>query len=127
MKALIAGFWVASMLAAGIAGAQPFSFNDAGVTMGHWHIASHEVQANKDLFVGMGGTPVSGGNEAVVFPGVRINLTLRNTPGSGGTVGSVVNHVGFIVQNVQEQVAQWKANGVACCPATITGWIRPSS
>ena len=116
MKALIAGFWVASMLAAGIAGAQPFSFNDAGVTMGHWHIASHEVQANKDLFVGMGGTPVSGGNEAVVFPGVRINLTLRNTPGSGGTVGSVVNHVGFIVQNVQEQVAQWKANGVAVLP-----------
>jgi catechol 2,3-dioxygenase-like lactoylglutathione lyase family enzyme len=28
----------------------------------------------------------------------------------------VVNHVGFIVNNVQEQVAKWKANGVAVLP-----------
>jgi len=45
-------------------------------------------------------------------------LSLGNTAGSGGTVGSVVNHVGFIVNNVQEQVAKWKANGVAVLPGT---------
>ena len=28
----------------------------------------------------------------------------------------MVNHVGFIVNNVQEQVAKWKANGVAVLP-----------
>ena len=32
------------------------------------------------------------------------------------TDGTVINHVGFIVQNVQEQVAKWKANGVAVLP-----------
>jgi hypothetical protein len=30
----------------------------------------------------------------------------------------VVNHVGFIVKNVQEQVAKWKANGVPVLPGT---------
>src|SRR5260370_41834976 len=66
----------------------------------------------------MGGTPVTGGNETVLFPGVRINLSLGNAPGSGESVGSVVNHVGFIVKNVQEQVAKWKANGVPVLPGT---------
>jgi catechol 2,3-dioxygenase-like lactoylglutathione lyase family enzyme len=115
MRAVIAGLWFASTLATGTAVAQPFPFNDAGVTMGHWHIASRDVQANKKIFVAMGGTPVTNA-EAVIFPGVRINLALGNAPGSGGSVGSSVNHVGFIVKNVQEQVAKWKAAGVTVLP-----------
>jgi catechol 2,3-dioxygenase-like lactoylglutathione lyase family enzyme len=118
MKALIAGLGLASMLATGTAGAQLAPFNEAGVTMGHWHFASRDVQANKKIFVTMGGTPITGGNETVLFPGVRINLSLGNAPGSGESVGSVVNHVGFIVKNVQEQVAKWKANGVPVLPGT---------
>ena len=117
MRAVIAGFWLASTLAAGTAVAQPSPFNDAGVTMGHWHIASRDVQANKKIFVAMGGTPITTGtNESVIFPGVRVNLTLGDGPGSGGSVGSVVNHVGFIVNNVQQQVAKWKAAGVTVLP-----------
>ena len=116
MRTWIAGLLVASTLAIGTAQAQLFPFNEVGVTMGHWHIASHDVEANRDLFIAMGGTPVPSRNVSVQFPGVRINLTLRDTPGSGGTEGSVVNHVGFIVQNVQEQVAQWKAKGVSVLP-----------
>src|SRR5207244_11128607 len=33
-------------------------------------------------------------------------------PPKGGTVGSIVNHVGFTVKNVQESVKAWKAAGV---------------
>src|SRR4029453_8827991 len=51
-----------------------------------------------------------------MFPHVYINLTLGNEKGEGGTEGSVVNHVGFIVNNVQERVAQWKAAGVTVLP-----------
>jgi catechol 2,3-dioxygenase-like lactoylglutathione lyase family enzyme len=117
MRTFIAGLWLASTLAAGTAVAQPFPFNEVGVTMGHWHFASRDVQANKKIFVAMGGTPVTtGAAESVIFPGARINLGLGNTAGSGGTQGSVVNHVGFIVNNVQEQVAKWKAAGVAVLP-----------
>jgi catechol 2,3-dioxygenase-like lactoylglutathione lyase family enzyme/predicted enzyme related to lactoylglutathione lyase len=119
MRSLIAGLWLASTLAAGTAFAQPAPFNEVGVTMGHWHLASRDVQANKKIFVGMGGTAITAGaNEAVRFPGVLINLSLGNMPGSGGSVGSVVNHVGFIVNSVQEQVAKWKANGVAVLPGS---------
>jgi hypothetical protein len=41
-----------------------------------------------------------------------------NAAGAGGSQGSVVNHVGFIVNNVQEQVAKWKANGVTVLPGS---------
>jgi catechol 2,3-dioxygenase-like lactoylglutathione lyase family enzyme len=85
--------------------------------MGHWHISSKDVEANKKLFAGMGGKLfMPGGQPLMMFPGVYINLTLGNEKGEGGTQGSVVNHVGFIVNNVQERVAQWKAAGVAVLP-----------
>jgi len=104
-------------LTAGTAAAQQAPFNEVGVTMGHWHIASKDVEANKKLFLAMGGklyTP--GGNPLIMFPGVLINLNLGNEKGEGGTQGSVVNHVGFIVNNVQQRVAQWKAAGVRVLP-----------
>ncbi len=116
MRRLIASLWVATTLSTGTAVAQSAPFNEVGVTMGHWHFASRDVQANKKIFVAMGGTPLPGGNESVLFPGARINLTLGNAPGAGGSVGSVVNHVGFIVKNVQEQTAKWKASGVPVLP-----------
>src|SRR6516162_3108871 len=112
-----AGLLFASALAAGSAFAQPAAFNEAGVTMGHWHIASKDVEANKKLFLAMGGKLyMPGGNPLMMFPGTYINLNLGTEKGDGGTPGSVVNHVGFIVNNVQEQVAKWKAAGVPVLP-----------
>jgi predicted enzyme related to lactoylglutathione lyase len=109
----------ASTLAAGSATAQPAPFNEAGVTMGHWHIISKDVEANKKVFLGMGGKLfMPGGNPLMMFPGVYINLNLGTEKGEGGTQGSVVNHVGFIVDNVQQRVAQWKAAGVPVLPGT---------
>src|SRR5215831_6156616 len=99
------------------AAAQPAAFNDLGLTMGHWHIISKDADANKKLFLGMGGKLfMPGGAPLMMFPGVYINLTLGTEKGDGGTQGSVVNHVGFIVNNVQEQVGKWKAAGVAVLP-----------
>jgi len=114
---VFAALLLASTLTAGSAAAQPFPFNEVGLTMGHWHIASKDVEANKKLFVAMGGKWFARGrNEYVMFPGVFVHLNLGTTPGSGGSQGSVVNHVGFIVNNVQEQVAKWKAAGVPVLP-----------
>jgi catechol 2,3-dioxygenase-like lactoylglutathione lyase family enzyme len=116
-----------SALAAGTAAAQPAPVNQAGVTMGHWHIVSKDVEANKKLFLAMGGKLyMPGGQPLIMFPGLYINLILGNEKGDGGTVGSVVNHVGFIVDNVQQRVAQWKAAGVTVLPggALPTGGNR---
>jgi catechol 2,3-dioxygenase-like lactoylglutathione lyase family enzyme len=111
---------VALLLAPRPAAAQPAAFNNLGVTMGHWHIAAKDmkdVEADKKLFLAMGGKLfMPGGNPLIMFPGVYINLVLQDEKGSGGTEGSVVNHVGFIVDNVQKRVAQWKAAGVAVLP-----------
>src|ERR1700730_16647944 len=108
---------LASALTAATAAAQPVPFNAVGVTMGHWHLASMDVEANKKLFLAMGGKLfMPGGNPLIMFPGVYINLTLGTEKGDGGTQGSVVNHVGFIVDNVQERVAQWKGAGVPVLP-----------
>ena len=118
MKTLIAGLWLASTLAAGTALAQHAPFNEAGVTMGHWHLVSQDVAANRQIFVALGGTLVTRGSAVGVwFPGARVNLNLgEEPPGKGGSVGSVINHVGFSVNNLREQVAKWKAAGVAVLP-----------
>src|SRR6266853_1714299 len=116
---VFAALLFATALAVSPAAAQPAPFNDAGVTMGHWHIISKDVEANKNLFLGMGAKMfMVGGNPLMMFPGVYINLNLGTEKGEGGTPGSVVNHVGFIVNNVQEQVAKWKAAGVPVLPGT---------
>lgn len=108
---------LASTLTAGTAAAQPAPFNEIGVTMGHWHIVSRDVEANKKLFLAMGGKLyMPGGNPLIMFPGVYINLNLGTEKGDGATPGSVVNHVGFIVDSVQTRVAQWKAAGVPVLP-----------
>jgi len=118
---LFAALLVASGFAASTASAQTFPFNEAGVTNGHWHLNSKDVAANEKIFVAMGGKAFeAGGRHRVMFPGVMV--ILDGAPGSppptGGTEGSVVNHVGFIVNNVQEQVAKWKAAGVPVLPGT---------
>ncbi|MSO30353.1 MAG: hypothetical protein EXQ48_05325 [Acidobacteria bacterium] len=116
---LLATFVLALMLAAGAVSAQTLPFNDAGVTNGHWHLASKDVAANEKIFVAMGGRAFqAGGRHRVMFPGVMIILDAApgTPPPSGPSEGSVVNHVGFIVNNVQEQVARWRNAGVPVSP-----------
>jgi len=108
---------IATALAAVTARAQPAPYNDIGVTMGHWHIVSRDVEANKSLFLAMGGQLyMPGGQPVMRFPGLYINLRLGMEKAEGGTRGSVVDHVGFIVDNVQQRVAEWKAKGVDVIP-----------
>jgi catechol 2,3-dioxygenase-like lactoylglutathione lyase family enzyme len=116
-KTMLIALSLALALVANTAAAQPAPVNQAGVTMGHWHIASKDVEANKKLFVAMGGKLyMPGGQPLIMFPGLYISLILGNEKGEGGSVGSTVNHVGFIVDNVQKRVAEWKAKGVNVLP-----------
>src|SRR5271156_1260184 len=113
MKKLIPALWLISTLATGAAWAQPYAPNDAGVTNGHWHLNSRDVAANKHILLAMGGV-ATGPGERVVFPGVLVILNQGpgTPPSTGGTVGTVVNHIGFPFPTVQEAVAKWKAAGV---------------
>src|SRR3977135_3308736 len=116
MKALMSALWLVSSLTIGTAFAQPAPPNEAGVTMGHWHLNSRDVEANKKIFVALGGVAAKPGDfDIVKFPGVVVFLHLRPgvAPSSGGTGGPVVKHVGSLVPNVQGAVSGWKAAGVA--------------
>ena len=110
-------------LAVGPSVAQPLPPNAAGVTMGHLHLNSRDVEANRKVLVALGGTPMRAGDFAVVrFSGVVAYLHLRegNPPSAGGTVGTMVNHVGFAVPDVRDAVARWRAAGV-----TVEEGARP--
>jgi len=102
------------MLSAGTAWGQPFPPNEATVTMGHWHLNVRNIEATRKIFMAMGGAEVQGDNARVRFPGVLV--IFREQAPTGGTVGTVVNHVGFLVPNVQQAVARWKAAGVPVLP-----------
>jgi len=104
----------------GTAAAQPFPLSAAGVTNGHWHLNSKDAAANEKILLAMGGkTFQMGARRRVNFPGVMVILDSApgTPPPTAGTVGSVVDHIGFSVQNVQKQVAEWKAAGVPVAPS----------
>lgn len=121
MKTIIAALAFAFTIAATTAGAQPVAFpaNNMGVSMGHWHLNSKDAEVNKKFFVTLGGRVIKRGeNDVVLFPGVVIFLTRgQGIVPTGGTAGTVVNHVGFVVRNVQESLAKWKAAGIQVEPS----------
>ena len=62
MRKLISALWVISLLVPAAAWAQPFPVNAAGVTNGHWHLNSRDIEANKKIFVAWGATQNMVGN-----------------------------------------------------------------
>jgi len=70
--------------------------NAAGVAMGHLHYTVKDVAANKAFWIKLGGKPVTiGSTEAVKLADVIVFLSTGES--SGGTDGSVLNHVAFRV------------------------------
>ena len=119
MKNIVSALSLAFCLAATAVSAQTAPPNAMGVTNGHWHMNSKDVEANKKIFVAMGGTWQKNGNfDIVKFPGVIVFLNQGpgTPPAVGGSVGTVVNHVGFLVPDVQASMAKWKAAGVPVVP-----------
>ncbi len=88
-----------------------------GVAMGHVHFAVQDIDVAKKFWVAVGGKPIAklGANEVVKFPGVLILIRKAMDP-PAGTVGSVVNHIGFLVPNVAATRAKWQAAGLMMEP-----------
>jgi catechol 2,3-dioxygenase-like lactoylglutathione lyase family enzyme len=86
--------------------------NAAGVSMGHFHIVTPDPEAQKKLWVGaLGGKLVTAGPlEYAMFPGVFIGF--RKGESSGGTEGSVVDHLGFVVRDAVATKSKLVAAGV---------------
>ncbi len=108
----VAAAAVASWLLTGTpASAQLAEPNAAGVAMGHLHYRVKDVAANAAFWVALGGRAAAAGGETrVVLPGVVVVLTAGES--SGGTEGSVLNHVAFRVPSF----AQVEAAGLKVTP-----------
>ena len=79
--------------------------------MGHLHLLVRDVDAQRKFWVAFGGTPVKNGSlDLIALPGVYVML--RQGEPSAGTVGSVVNHIGFNARNSAESAAKWEAAGL---------------
>jgi catechol 2,3-dioxygenase-like lactoylglutathione lyase family enzyme len=108
MKTLIASIFLlaASMPAA----AQLASPNAAGVSAGHIHLYVSDVPAQQKFWAAIGGVPVANQRlEMIQFPGVFI--LLRRAETKGGTVGSIVNHLGFVWKDLPAAKAKRQAAG----------------
>jgi catechol 2,3-dioxygenase-like lactoylglutathione lyase family enzyme len=89
--------------------------NEYGVAMGHLHYNVRDVEANRKFWITLGAKPVMvGTREVLTFPGLRILLTQADS--SGGTEGSVVNHIGFRVPNVAQVIERLQAAGYKVLP-----------
>jgi catechol 2,3-dioxygenase-like lactoylglutathione lyase family enzyme len=99
--------------AASPVGAQLLAARGADVAYGHHHINATDVDAHKRFWIdALGGASVRIGTstaEVVSFPNVLVFLTSRAP--TGGTKGTVVNHVGFETRDIRAAVARLRAGG----------------
>jgi catechol 2,3-dioxygenase-like lactoylglutathione lyase family enzyme len=98
MKRLAAALALCLVWTGGLFGGQLSPSNGAGVAMGHFHYVVRDVESNRRFWVSLGGTSTKvGDTDAIRFPDAFVFLT-KGDP-SGGTQGSVVNHVAFRVRS----------------------------
>jgi len=92
--------------------AQLESPNDTGVAMGQIHVVVNDIEVQKKFWVMLGGVPVKSAPPLTLiqFPGTFV--VLEHGTSTGGTVGSVVGHIGFFVKDIEAGIIKWKAAGI---------------
>lgn len=94
-----------------VASAQLARPNASGAAIGHVHINARDVEAQSRFWTTLGGRIVQREKLTLVqFPGIYV--ILRKQDPTGGTVGSSLNHFGFLVKDFAASVASWKAAGL---------------
>ena len=89
--------------------------NDTGVALGHVHLMVEDPAAQKKLWVGVLGAQVvhAGSLEMWKLPGIFIIAGKARSAPAGGTVGSTVNHFGFLMKSYGEMKLRLVAAGVS--------------
>ena len=79
---------------------------ESGVVMGHLHFVVRDLEAHRRFWAALGGVPIQNGTlQLIQFPGTFVMLRQGNP--TGGTIGSLIDHVGFQVNNMKEWLAKW--------------------
>ena len=94
-----------------VAAAQLSRPNGSGAAIGHVHINARDIEAQSRFWTTLGGRIIQREKLTLVqFPGIYV--ILRKQEPTGGTVGSSLNHFGFLVNDFAASVARWKAAGL---------------
>jgi len=110
MKTTIASVLLLAVAFSTPAAGQLTAPNPAGVRLGHIHLYVSDVPAQQKFWATLGGVPTANQRlEMIQFPGVFI--LLRGGQTKGGTVGSIVNHLGFAWKDLAAAKAKWQAAG----------------
>lgn len=79
--------------------------NAAGVAMGHLHYNVRDIEANRDFWVRLGGEPAGTLGAATIVKFTDVLVLLSEGASSGTTEGSVIDHVAFRVESLDEVAA----------------------
>ena len=104
--------WIA---AAGSLQAQIPVLGDGGVGMGHLQVLVKEAEyeSHRRAWIeGLGARPERVGPlEALLLPGVAV--VIEKGESAGGSEGTTVNHLGFMVRDLEATVSRWEKLGYA--------------
>ena len=115
MKPTIASIVLVMVALAAPAAAQLPAKNAAGISPGHIHLYVSDVAAQQKFWETLVGVPMANQRlQMIQVPGVFI--LLRGGQTKGGTVGSVVNHLGFVWKDLPAAKAKWQAAGYTIEP-----------
>ena len=108
--------WIIAALTAVVPPLQaqtPVALNQAGVGMGHLHVLVSEsnYDAHRKAWIeGLGARPEKlGPLEGLLLPGVMV--VIRKGESAGGSEGTAVNHLGFLVQDLEARIKHWEGLG----------------
>jgi 4-hydroxyphenylpyruvate dioxygenase-like putative hemolysin len=93
--------------------------NQMGVTMAQLYYQVRDVEANQKFWVTLGATPVRTSEKQAVLKFQSLLILLNQGDSSGNSEGSVMNHVGFQVSNLQQIMEKVRAAGYKTAPATL--------
>jgi len=105
-------FVVLATVLAAPASAQLAPLNDAGMTYGHVHLNVRDLEVHKALWVDhFGGEVVQRGPlTAIKFPSLLLLFTERAP--TGGSQGTVMDHFGFKVRDMEAVLKKWRDAGL---------------
>lgn len=92
-------------------GAQLAPPNPAGLTYGHVHLNVTSIDEHQAFWAEhFGGEPVERGSlRGVMFPSLLLLLSKRAP--TGGSQGTVMDHFGFKVRDIEQVLTHWRAAG----------------
>jgi catechol 2,3-dioxygenase-like lactoylglutathione lyase family enzyme len=95
------------------ASAQLAPHNAAGITYGHVHINVKDIEAQKKFWVDQFGATIVTKGPLTVAKMPSLLVALQQREPSGPSQGTVMDHFGFKVKDIQAFLTKWRAAGYA--------------